>query len=645
MAVTAEPPAVLESARQKLDDLGNEVASIGRWESAPIDRWCLRLALTPSGLLAGGQIPDRTVWYLVVDDSYPAGKVAVYPAKDGGITATFAHQAPNEPGDASVPWRTGLLCLVESLDGHEMATARDEDRRPEFRLAWHSWRAIEWIRDASNDRLVKPGDRFELPWFGEHRGLVPVVAYLEDATTFEQWTRERTRIGLSEVVKVSGGESVGSVAIRMFGDLARRPLVVPSWGTYIADAPALPPALWMRFDDVPVRPPWQAPQSWRELTEWAADQGVDLAPTLRQGTSAIRDGRPHHVLIGFPIPERRGEESSRMAWAAFRLPALSNRRRQTAIRGFRTETANWAADRLGILAPDAPLSWVTTENWAPDQLSSRGRLGTDLSSASVAVIGAGALGSNIAGMLVRAGATEMAIIDQGLLEAGNLVRHTLDLRDVGLSKAYELAAALNRANPNAKVTAQAETLPTTDTNTLADLARADIVIDTTGAETVIEAMNALQWPKRPLFVIAWLSFGAERIHLYSVRGDRFSSEDFARQSAPWVEADRRPISEFPWRGIGCWSAVFPARADDVALLSAAAVRQIDGRFADVASGPDLVVFERHEDATISIARSTRRSATPADPNRVATAAASRWRTVRAELATLRGRLTRREVRT
>lgn len=645
MAGTADPTDVLEVARQKVDDLGNEVASIGSWQPSSSDRWCLRLVLTPSGLLEGGPIPVRTVWYLVVDGSYPAGKVWVYPAKDGGITATFAHQAPNEPGDALVPWRTGLLCLVESLDGHELATARDEDRRPDHRIAWHAWRAIEWIRDASNDRLVRKSDPFELPWFGEHRGLAPVVAYLEDATTFEQWTGEHARVGLADLVAVSGTSAVGSVAIRAFGDLGGRPVVVPAWGTFVSEAQALPVALWMRFDEVPVRTPWRAPQTWRELTKWAADQTVDLPGMLRQGTSKIRDGAPHHVVIGFPIPERNGGEPSCMAWAAFRLPALSNRRHRTAIPGFRTDSANWVADRLGIIAPDATLDWVVTENWAPDQLSSRGRLGRQLADAAIAVIGAGALGSNIAALLVRAGATDITVIDAGLLEAGNLVRHTLDLRDVGLPKAHQLASALNRANPNARVRARFETLPTTDRETIADLARADIVIDTTGADTVLEAMGALEWPKRPLFVVSWLSFAAERIHLYSVRAERFPREDFARRSTPWVAADRRPISEFPWRGIGCWSAVFPARADDVALLSAAAIRRIDNRYADPGIGPDLVVLERHDDATVMNTRSPTRSRAGTPLSRLSTVVAKRSRALRAALASVRDRLSRRELPT
>lgn len=645
MADTADPPAALQVARQKLDDLGDEVASIGAWETPSTDHLCLRLVLTPSGLLEGGPIPARTVWYLVIDGVYPAGKVSVFPAKDGGITATFAHQAPNDLGDASVPWRTGLICLVESLDGHELATARDEDRRSDYRLAWHAWRAIEWIRDASNDRLVRPGDPFELPWFGEHRGLAPVVAYLEDATTFDQWSREQARVGLADLAQVSGTSAFGSVAIGAFRDLRRRPIIVPPWGAFVSEAKTLPVALWVRFDAVPVRPPWRAPQSWRELTEWAADQGVDLRPLLRQGTSAIRDGLPHHTIIGFPIPARKGDEPSRMAWAAFRLPPLSNRRHRTALPGFRTETANWAADRLGILAQDATLDWVVTENWASDQLSSRGRLGGKLAGASIAVIGAGALGSNIAALLVRAGATAITIIDQGLLEAGNLVRHTLDLRDVGLSKAHQLAAALNRANPNARVLARFETLPTTDSETIADLARADIVIDTTGSDSVIEAMGALEWQKRPLFVVTWLSFGAERVHLYSVRTNSFPRVDFERRSTQWVEADRRPISEFPWRGTGCWSAVFPTRADDVALLCAAAVRRIDGRFADPADGPDLVVLERHDNATVTITQSPKRSGTSTTQSRLTAAALTHWRALRAALAGVRDRLTRRDMPT
>ena len=57
--------------------------------------WGLHLALRPK-LTPTEFIPVQTPWYLIVSDSYPQGDVKLYPAKQGGITATFQHQSLNE---------------------------------------------------------------------------------------------------------------------------------------------------------------------------------------------------------------------------------------------------------------------------------------------------------------------------------------------------------------------------------------------------------------------------------------------------------------------------------------------------------------------------------------------------------------------
>ena len=601
MAATAEPPPNLEIARRALDDLNAEIVSIGPWQRVPTnpDRWQLAFALRPNGLDPAGPIPARTWWYALVSDDYPSGSVSIVPAKDHGISDTFAHQAVNEPGDAANPWRLGQLCLVESIDGHELAAARDEDRSAKHRLFWHVQRGLDWLRDASHDRLIRDGDPFELPWFGAHKPIAPMVAFHEGPETFARWAGISEQVGLVDLVSVRSGinEVVGALAFR---DLTGRMLVAPTWGKAIIDANVLPSGLWFRFDELPVRRPWRAPQSWRELTDWAAERGIDLTPRLRRATSAIRDGLAHYVLLSFPIPGRKGEEAFLVHWVGFRLPALTNNRRRTAVPGFRTQHANWVADRsIGILAPDAVLDWVRTENWHPDQLATRGRLGGGLAGRRIALIGAGVLGSNLAELFVRAGVQDLAIIDGGLLEAGNLVRHTLTLDDIGLPKANRLERRLNRVNPNTSVTGFYETFPTTDPAANEALQVADIIIDATGSEAVIEAMAAGEWKPGTIFVSVSFSFGAERLYLYLVEGAEFPIDDFRRRTDPWVQADARPITDFPWRGVGCWSAVFPARADDVAVLVATGIRQIDERLRTAVAAPDFRVFQRHADGSVT----------------------------------------------
>jgi molybdopterin/thiamine biosynthesis adenylyltransferase len=65
----------------------------------------------------------------------------------------------------------------------------------------------------------------------------------------------------------------------------------------------------------------------------------------------------------------------------------------------------------------------------------------------VGIVGCGSLGSKIAAMLARAGVGKFLLIDDDLMARGNLVRHDLDSRDVGLHKAAGVARRLQLINP------------------------------------------------------------------------------------------------------------------------------------------------------------------------------------------------------
>jgi hypothetical protein len=70
-----------------------------------------------------------------------------------------------------------------------------------------------------------------------------------------------------------------------------------------------------------------------------------------------------------------------------------------------------------------------------------------LADASVAVLGAGALGSQIADQLAKSGVARLILLDHDVLTVGNRVRHQLDLADVGHGKAAALADRVRRVNP------------------------------------------------------------------------------------------------------------------------------------------------------------------------------------------------------
>ena len=414
--------------------------------------------------------------------------------------------------------------------------------------------------------------------------------------------------GIARLARI-GVNQPETYAVMRWETLALRAMATTAWGRRLASALVTETALWLRFPALPVRHPWRAPQTWGELREIAGAQGLDFAALLMRATSAVRDGKAHFVLVGFPIERVMGEGPSRMHWTAFRLLALKNAKAaKTPIKGFRTNVAAPLYDKLyGVLADEAPIGWCRTENWAAAEISTRGRFEGGLARRRIVLLGAGALGAAMAPLLVRAGASDLAILDDGELEAGNLARHELGVPEIGRNKAEALAERLNALSPTARVVGHAAAFPPDDGPAREAVDRADLVIDATTSDEVIAALAAYPWAGERAFASVSFSFAAEQLYLYTAAGPAFPAAEFDAAIGPWFDAHARPPGDFPHEGIGCWSSVFPARADDVALLAAIAVRSIDTRLAPPPAEPALAVYWRNGDGTVSL-----RAAPPAD---------------------------------
>jgi molybdopterin/thiamine biosynthesis adenylyltransferase len=608
VAVTAEPSEDLDLARRALDELGDEVVTLSPWRPSPEaghGAWYLELALRPAGLTEGGPIPVSTRWVALVSGSYPQGQINIMPAAAGGITATFPHQEANDPANSELPWRWGKLCLVDTIHGHELAAMREDPVEAYPRLVWHVARALEWLRRASAGKLLGDGEPFELPIFGQFAIAAPQIGFFEDAETFQFWNRATDRFGIADLVDVRDDGKRFVAAVQVWRDGQHNVLLAPGWGRAIAGAKRSAEALWFRFDRVLVRDPWRSPQTIGELLEFASEQGVDVLGRFQQANAILRDGKSHDVLLGFPVPLVMGQPPSRMQWVGFRLAALTTEVRKgqknPTMNGFRNKAGAWFFDRLagGALADDRAIEWSRTRNWAPEELAARGRFDGALANRRVALIGAGALGAAMADLLVRGGVQDLAILDGQIVDATNLSRHELTMRDITSGKAGALAARLNVATPNARADGFDVKFPATG-DAAAALDSADLVIDATASEALIRDLGQHAWASAKAFASISFSFGAIRLYVYLASGSRFPSADFFATLAPWINADERPASSFPHEGTGCWSSVFPARADDVASLAAIAVRHLDLRVPAPVDAPSLTVFERHEDCTVSI---------------------------------------------
>lgn len=604
----AGPPDDLLTARRSLEGVDGFVL-LEDWEwyehaAGPADgRWVLRCRLSPP-VDPGGPIPISTDWYVLVDPAYPWGYIEFYPAKDGGLSLTFPHQNFNGPGDVEfpwqeLPWRRGNPCLETQVRVLGRRAYDEEPYGVHERLKWRLVRALAWLEAASRDELLLPGEPFELPQVLPAGGLGLTFAFQEGPETLGAWQGKAGRVGLVELFRLDPDKSV--FLVDRFLSASEETMLAPVWGKSVSDAAKeCLRGLWLRLDGVPVLYPWQNPSTYGELREACQAQGHNFDVLMRDVVASIRDGRPHPLLIGFPIPERVGGPPRRMHWYAAWLPTLSYGLARYP--GFRpgTEGAHRRIDRSEILVDSHRIGWQLSENWHPEDISSRGRLPEELRSKEILLIGAGALGSAAAELLVRGGVKKLLIVDGDRLKIGNLVRHNLGLDDLHENKASALARRLNLASPHAEVEAINEAFPPSSEEERRSVSRCEVILDCTGEDSVLRHIELFPWEGERLFASFSLGFGAGRLFCFVHHGEGFPLDGYRDTVDPHLrrELELYPEAELPREGTGCWHPLFPARIDDLWPMASAAVKVLESVIATPPAGSRLDIFERFEEGGV-----------------------------------------------
>ncbi|MCY1040636.1 ThiF family adenylyltransferase [Corallococcus sp. bb12-1] len=571
MKQAAELTDALRLGRRVLDGRADvELLGDLGWD-AEESRWVLPLRVRAD--TQGRAIPEWTDWYAFIDANYPLGSIEVHPAKVGGIEDTYPHQRLNKPGAATRPWREGRVCLQTGRASLGFRVLREESRDAVGRLAWYVDGLQDWIAAAARGLLLAPGDAFELPVLPIHARTR--VVFSEGLETFARWNALPDTRGWAELVPLRGNPRV--LAVRAFYSFEGRWLFSSEWGDLLNNIPRKRRlrAPWVRCDRLPILPPHAAPTTWQEMERAAEALRWNLREDLMAFAAQLRDGTRHLCLMGFPLPARVGAPDARMHWWAARLPLFSHG--DVAMRGFaRTERNRQRHDLTNLFARPLPVDWLSTEDWAPEELRSRGALPEELRNSWVLLLGAGSLGSAVAELLVRGGVTRLVIVDPEVVEAGNLVRHTLDLMDVGTSKAHALAGRLRSISPDLQVHALQQRLELPPERPHWLVSRCDTVIDCTASDDVVEAMGRITWDGARLFLCASFGVGARRLLCFSATGTSFPVAAFWEQCEAWIQQDYEELlrTELPREGIGCWHPVFPARADDVMLAAAITVKAL-----------------------------------------------------------------------
>lgn len=586
--MSRKPPSSIIVGIRKLAEI-EEVTHVGdlEWEEG-LARWVARVELDIPGLPESEFVPRQSDWYVHIDPTYPVGKVRIYPAENGGIIGTFPHQLFN--ASQGRPWTKGEVCVARTgwmLNERGLAEAPDD---ASGKLSWSVQRLVEWTKQASKDALVQDGDPYELPPFPERGGDGLLVAFDERPRDLEEWSSRIGHAGYFEGVKNPSNESL--LIVREFRGHNDVILHQPAWkSTLDVEEGDRHRGLWVLLESEPTLNPRSPPSTWGDLKKSCQDQGIDLVEKIEMLGDPLRDDKRHILLLGFPIPARFGEKPDRLHWQAILLPKLS--KLQTEINGFRDHSALELKDSRMILRDTRNIEWVKSENWAPDQLQTRGAFNQELREATILLVGAGSLGSHVASQLVKGGVQKLIIFDGDEAKGGNLSRHILGLSAVGSNKANALAEYLDDLSIHTEVRACSENFPPSDEEVLEAVRNVDIVLDCTGSSGAAASLGQFPWKKRHLFVSASMGLGGHRLYFFSTDGSTFPDISFQAHLKPWLTDDRdRWGRSLAWEGIGCWHPVSVVREDDVALWASETCRHLDERVGRYDPLPKLDVLEK-----------------------------------------------------
>jgi hypothetical protein len=435
-----------------------------------------------------------------------------------------------------------------------------------------------------------------LPAFPASSKSIKTFAFCESEQTFTNWNKSPEKCGIFAFRRLKSNESLGIVT--SFKSTDGSSIVTNRWGRAVAEDTGLEQCgIWLRFDKIPVFSPWHAPNSWDDLRLLCGEQlGLDIDGHIRSLLPTLRQSSIRLLALGFPVPSLVGQNAERIHWQAFEVQNICDGRSR--INGFQNnEKGFWQRDRAVALQGKSPLPWADSQNWAVDQLQTRGSLSDPVARKSFLLIGAGAVGSVIAELLVRAGVHRFHVLDTDSLRAGNLVRHTLLLPNVSHRKSDALADRLNNCSPHAQVEAINDLFPPRTAIGRDKIGSCDVIIDCTADDDVLWDLSKNEWPSPKWMFSVSTGFGVKRLFLFSSHERIFPATAFRSAINPWLidEADNYQDGSFPREGIGCWHPVFPGRIDDLWTFAGLAVKEFTSLIEKGILDTQLVVFERKAD--------------------------------------------------
>jgi len=380
---------------------------------------------------------------MYVPASFPFSKPSLF----------FAHN--RFKGAAHVQWGSSI-CLYQ---------ASEVEWRPADGMFGFFERVEEWMTAAGAGQLDP-----------DNAPLHPPVAYAKSLVHF--------------VAKVDAPEKEGEgfwlgradlIKVRMHRFDIVGWTALDNWGEAELDPP--PAAAAILFD----RPlPMEYPKRVYGLIDVLKEAGLEfgtLYSLLKIMALMAQEGEPAYILFGAPMRRKEAGAPLRQHLTAWEIGADA----LVALRGIVRSGGkdDEARDRLVKWMVGTDVGWCTILEDRPEIVHRRDK---DSPAAwfpgkRVLMLGCGALGSAIAEIMVRAGASAIELVDRGQVKPGVLVRQRFGNADIGLNKAEALVDRLRGLGLATRLSSQNANL-STEILPRFDLTEWDLIIDATASPAV-----------------------------------------------------------------------------------------------------------------------------------------------------------------
>jgi integrative and conjugative element protein (TIGR02256 family) len=224
------------------------------------------------------------------------------------------------------------------------------------------------------------------------------------------------------------------------------------------------------------------------------------------------------------------------------------------------------------------IEWMKTANIYYENYFGRGRFCNNIVDSKIAIIGIGAIGSELAEILVRGGIKDLLIIDDDIVEHGNICRSNYQFLNVGKSKTASLSQRLITISPYINVQLIKKNIYSEiNYNSKKEinnfLNQADIIFECTASNELLHCLSMLDLKKQII------SFGItnEARDMICVTN---SKDNLFEQRKFFLKQLEHDTENLYYEGIGCYTPTFRANFADINSLLNLAIKHIDKSFSN-----------------------------------------------------------------